>query len=940
VWQWRRAEHKRVEAEVATVSALRSQARLGRWGGLAGQRFEGLAALKQAAALRPVPELRNEVIATLALPDLKVARGWEGYPEGSSALDWSADGKLYARSDQQGNLSVRTVDGDHLIGGLAGEGVPVRLLCLSSTGRYLASCAEGHGEQVLTVWDWRNKRSVLRLTNSLSERALAFSPDEAVLAVGDSRGSIQLFTLNSGGLLDIFQVGRAAFELQYSPEGTRLAISSQDSLNVLVLNTATGREVRRLAHPDTVRGLAWHPEGKLLAAACTNHQIYVWDVANAVPTILQGHWAAPDRLAFARRGLSLASWGYDRTLRLWEAGSGQSLVRLENVSCPVLKFRADDRLVGCAVADAQVQLLEVAWPDDCRPLPEMHPGPLATTSFCLSGDGRMLALATSDGVHLWDLSSRTELEPVRVGAVRSAAFLPHSGELVTLGFCGLHRFPAARERLRQDELLLLGPPRAFDCPPASGDMAVTPDGAEILVACRDRILLFDLTNDVNRSELATPGDLQSIAVSPDGKWIAAGNWARGEVLVWEAASRAAVTNLTVKGRAQIAFNPDSRWLATATEKECHLWKTGTWKAELDLVRGRTGLQPSPLAFSPAGGILAWASSEGGIDLIDMTNRAVLVTLDSPYRTTPVWMQFRPGGMKLVVASATAPIVVWDLLAVRSNLVTMGLDWSLPAWPAARPAVAGGKPARVCVDPGPMLDTQRNLESLRQLQAQLRSDPEDFQALKNRGNIYMHMRWFKEAVEDLDVALRGGTDAECLEDRAFSFLKLNRLQETLADSQRLLKLNPDHALARDRVCHIHLHGPLPLRNPEAARQLAQRVVLANPKDGKALFHLGVAEYRIGNYLQSLDYLSRAADCYRPRKAPSILLFQAMSYARLGQGEKAAETYEAGLAALEEAPKYVTDREYYNGFVAEAREVLRKQRLLGGGPGAGFISPGRM
>jgi hypothetical protein len=73
-------------------------------------------ATKMARALN-LPEeeflkLRNATIACLALPDLRIAKEWTGWPAGSGPVDF--DGRLehYARTDAQGAVSIRRVAGD------------------------------------------------------------------------------------------------------------------------------------------------------------------------------------------------------------------------------------------------------------------------------------------------------------------------------------------------------------------------------------------------------------------------------------------------------------------------------------------------------------------------------------------------------------------------------------------------------------------------------------------------------------------------------------------------------------------------------------------------------------------------------------------------------------------------------------------------------------
>src|SRR5262249_50346515 len=133
--QLRQTRQAQDEAKHRLYRALVNQARAGRLSRRVGQRFESLKALDEAARVAPelnlpepdLAELRNEVIACLALPDAQVVKEWDGGPAASAALDLDADLELCARVDGGGNVSVRRLGPDkelcHFVSGL-GNGWP------------------------------------------------------------------------------------------------------------------------------------------------------------------------------------------------------------------------------------------------------------------------------------------------------------------------------------------------------------------------------------------------------------------------------------------------------------------------------------------------------------------------------------------------------------------------------------------------------------------------------------------------------------------------------------------------------------------------------------------------------------------------------------------------------------------------------------------------
>jgi WD40 repeat protein len=74
-------------------------------------------------------------------------------------------------------------------------------------------------------------------------------------------------------------------------------------------------------------GVAFSPDGKLLAVACANNLIRVWAVATRQEIAeLSGHKDYVHQIAFSPDGTRLVSASGDRTLRVWD-----SLPRAERI---------------------------------------------------------------------------------------------------------------------------------------------------------------------------------------------------------------------------------------------------------------------------------------------------------------------------------------------------------------------------------------------------------------------------------------------------------------------------------------------------------------------------------------------------------------------------------------------------------------------------------
>ena len=149
-----------------------------------------------------------------------------------------------------------------------------------------------------------------------------------------------------------------------------------------------------------------------------------------------------------------------------------------------------------------------------------------------------------------------------------------------------------------------------------GWIAMSPDGALASQSDDDTIRFWELRSGRELSAIASPKSGGPIALSPDGRIIAAGR-GRGAIDLWNVERKRKIG--TLNGDQFAVFSPDGRILATGTSNSSGyvefgiaLWDVVTG-AKLRTLTGHTS-NVNAVAFAPNGRLLASGSSDSTVQL--------------------------------------------------------------------------------------------------------------------------------------------------------------------------------------------------------------------------------------------------------------------------------------------------------------------------------------
>ena len=184
-------------------------------------------------------------------------------------------------------------------------------------------------------------------------RRLAASPDERLLALGREDGTIVVWDVRAGRVLQTLSGhGLGVFGLAFvpGPRGPWLVSVGGDGLIQIWDPEAGGQPLHTLAgHAGAIYAVAVRPDGQQIATGGEDGLVRTWDPATGradLPPL--DHGASISALAYDPTGTALASGGMDRTVRVWSATSGRR--RLGPLSHPhqltSLAFSPNGRLLA------------------------------------------------------------------------------------------------------------------------------------------------------------------------------------------------------------------------------------------------------------------------------------------------------------------------------------------------------------------------------------------------------------------------------------------------------------------------------------------------------------------------------------------------------------------------------------------------------------------
>jgi len=443
--------------------------------------------------------------------------------------------------------------------------------------------------------------------------------------------------------------------MAFHPQGTMLAVA-RASPDVLLLDPWTLEDEVLDGGQDNLYTVAFSLDGRYLAAGEGEGKVVVWDLeSRGKPVVLEGHAHIVSSLAFDRVGGRLLTGSFDGSVKIWDLASKEvirDMVGHESYVTTVA-WGAGERTVVSTGEDGSIFVWDALTGERHAELPGHDD--TVSGSATLDG-GRSLLSASWDGsLRVWDLVATTQ----------SRAFQQHGSVFESLAVDPWAERWAVGDTLGRvlvGGLDLEETPLSWSADDAGlSALAWDPRTGRLATGSVTRaIALWNVTPSGHGGEdRGHTGAVAAVAYAPDGGSLASGGW-DGTVRLWDARTGHQLQVLEGhKGPVHdVTFSPTHGVLASAgADRAVRLWDLQSGQTT-DVLHGH-GDAVKSVSFAADGATLASSGWDGTVRLWSVEDGRANEGLVIEHEGVGVTV-ISPGGRDFAVAWSSGTVELRSL----------------------------------------------------------------------------------------------------------------------------------------------------------------------------------------------------------------------------------------------------------------------------------------
>jgi WD40 repeat protein/serine/threonine protein kinase len=540
-------------------------------------------------------------------------------------------------------------------------------------------------DNTIYMWD-RTTDSVRELTNE-SCGPLAFSPDGQRFAAG-AANTVKVWNTASGAVVMSYHIDGGTTDIKWQPGGELLAASAGG--NLYIWSIASGETVTQRADAGSI---AWSPDGGKLAVSTPRYWYILeqkdWKLVTKTDFLFDDSGPGKPFVHWNHFGLQLAT-AQGNTVTLWDAATSRPTRNLTGHIEPVhsISWSPDGRRLVTSDAHSEIRIWDLQNPP---PVAISAGGPLQSLSW--DADYTTLISVAADGLSLsqWSINDGKQIKAVKAVAIKDedsgivspnrqlVARLSGSKEFRTITVRDMDTGAVRSVWNPQDPFALN---ETFDrsVHEPQLNLAWSPDNRRLAIPhasqTHECLEIWDVDTGKTISRWIGPRQwkLHSPRWSSDGTRVAIvgfGDIGDGGSQSWsphvhvvDIHTGKRILKRLLRGRSrtggqidQLAWDADNRLLALATtEGLIEVIDVATGVVVMNCKAHDVAIHA--LAWSPDGNRLVTAAADGLVKLIEPRNGGELLSLRMSPSDTAL-LAWSPDGKRLAAADGNGTIHIWD-----------------------------------------------------------------------------------------------------------------------------------------------------------------------------------------------------------------------------------------------------------------------------------------